>query len=383
MRAWVAVAVLLATVSCTDDPGGQDVDIVAGGGSAGDIDGFVSDLDVRDGRFALVGESEETPTLWTGGDEDLEALPLDGQTFPTGVAVGSTGVVYVLDDAGIWRVEGGQAGLEVADDDAVAAGVVDQPGDIEAIAVDDEDRLLWTAQVVDERAGSERLLHVVRRLEGGQVTDVAGTTSTPAGLSDEDIFAAQENPPAGSQAIGFPLMSPTAAYDLAADATGVYLLGAGYVLQVSPDGELSRVLGAEGRDVPGAPFDDSTPALEQGFVVSERGLSVGDGTIAVLDESLRDEVDADGGFDWTGDFSDSEQALVDRVMSPQDDGDPPYEFGGVAVVAKDGEATTALAHVGAVAVDDGFVYGVGQAGRGEQPGAEAALLVRVPVEDWP
>lgn len=387
----VAVALVMFAACSGDSDSGQEVEVVAGGQDGGRITGFVFDIDVQDDRVAMVGEvGQKAPTLWrVDRPGSVEQVPLVDMAFPTGVAVAPNGAVFVLDSSGIWKVQGTRTELYVGDRDAERASTQTESGDIQAVAVDESGRLLWTQIAEDERRGSDRLLIVVRRLEDGQVTTIAGTErSTTA--PDAVLYAQQESPPAGSRAVEFPMLVPGAAYDLAADSTGVYLLGGGYVLRITPDGTLTKVLGGEGRDVPERPFADEGSALNHGFVVRESGISVDDGRIVVLDGAMSaasavSTTDQDGDFDWLGDFSEDQQALVDRVMSVSAGyaSGPPYRLGGLALLVEDGEATTAAAHVQAAAVDGDWLYVVGQAGRFEDPGPEAAILVRLSLENRP
>jgi len=383
-RGAAAVGTVLLLVGCNGGASdGQSLDVVAGGGgSSGSVEGFVSDLDVRDGRVALVGESRDDVTaLWTIDEPgDVRVTTLSDLGFPTSVAWGVEDDLYVLDEAGIWQVRGGNAELVVGDDSAPTKAPTTEPGAIEAMTVDDAGRLLWTAAVPNPNGAASPGLIVVRRLDDAAAAPelVAGSTDAPV-MDDATIYRQQQNPDAGTPAVGFPMLVPGPQVDLAADADAFYLLGAGYVLRVDADGRLSKVVGGEGRDVPTEPFASQGDALDNGFVPAEGGLSADEGAVAALDTSVSGETDADDAFVWTGDFTESQQDLIDRVVDEGGDG-VPDSLDTVVVVVSDGDVSTAAAHVQAMALDGGQLYVVGQAGRFEATGPEEAIVLRVPVD---
>ncbi|MPZ61123.1 MAG: hypothetical protein GEU93_07475 [Propionibacteriales bacterium] len=382
-----AVAVMLATACGAsgaegdgDGDGDQpaDMQVVAGGSAESRLPGYVTDVDVRDGMMAVIGLRDgETSVLWQVNDGQLEETPLPGMESMTDVAVAPDGSVMVVDASGIWRVSGSDAQLEIADDDAQDTAVRTENGDIRAVAVDGEGRLLWTVVGSEDRTtqadahAKSRHPIVVHRLDGDQVDTVAGS-DRPASNSDEELFDRQQDPPAGTPARGFAMVSPGPDLDLAADSAGVYLLASSYVLTVSPDGSLSKLAGGVDRDAPGRPFTDEGVAQELGMEITERsGISASDGRVVIADFSFTGEFGDNADFAWTGDFTNVQQRLIDKVM----DG-AVHDAG--AVLVEDGHATTAAVHAKAAAIDGDWLYLVGQV----DDDRDQAILVRTRVPDW-
>ena len=375
----VAIALLLGSCGGGGDrersDAGQEVEVVADRGvGSGIVHGLVVDMDVTDGHVALVGESAAgAPTLWRAEPHgSLSARRLPGSDLPSDVAVSSDGTPYVLTTAGIWRIGPAGPELVVASTGTSERATVRERGTIEAMTVDPEGRPIWTATVPDPVDPARPARILVRRLTGGTVELIAGSMRArlPA---DRVIYQQQRNPDSNPRAVGFPMLVPGPVYDVAADAEGTYLLGAGYVLKVDSRGGVSKILGASGRDVPTSPLASPRPAPEHGFEVGDSGgVSADGGNVVVLDLSLAGEVDPEGAFDWTGRFTPGQQQVVDQVVGA-DDGS--RDFDGVALLVHDSAATTALAHVSATAVDSGRLYGVGQVGDLQNPMRLRAIVV--------
>jgi hypothetical protein len=400
-----ATLVLAAVAGCSgDDAGGsedsdgEDVSVVVGGGgSTGSLPGYVTDLDAEQGTVVLSAVADRRPVLWTVRDAgDVGTTELGGVGYPQSVALAPDGTAYVLSDSGeIYRVQNGKTtmvvgdapvGGEPGDPTDPSLGVVDrdgvyhEAGRVSAMTVDDQGRLVWTAvlSVPRDPGQSKKLdsLIVVRRMDGQDVELAAGSDTSPQ-MSAGDVYAQQEDPGSGTPAVGFPMLVPGPTLDLAADGNDLYLLAAGYVLRVDDKGTLSTALGGKGRDVPDAPFESEGSALDHGFTTDPDQVSASDGAFGVLDTSLAGEQSGGDAFDWTGAFTDGQQQVVDQVRRTED-GAGRGDFGNVVLLVRDGEASTAVAHVNGFALDGDTVYVVGQAGElGDDANEQQAILLEV------
>jgi hypothetical protein len=396
---WVVLGGALAVLTTAAGCGGGTLTVVAGGGgSTGSLDGYVTDVDADAGTVVLSAVSDRSPVLWRAdGSGDVATTDLGGVGYPLGVVIAPDHTSYVLGDSGeIWHVQDSQVDMVVGDapvgqqpDDVAdpdvgnvdSDGVYHEAGRVSAMTVDDEGQLVWTAvlHVATDPAQPQRTesLIVVRRMDGSHVELVAGSEQAPA-MADAAVYAQQQDPGSGTPAVGFPMLVPGPSLDLAADDSGTYLLAAGYVLMVDQQGDLSQVLGGQGRDVPSEPFASEGSALDHGFTTDPDHVTASSGTVGVLDTSLAGE-SADGdAFDWSGDFTDGQQQVVDQVLAPEQGGGA-ADFGNVVVLARDGEASTAVAHVNALALDGDTLYVVGQAGELGDVDSEQAILLQLTI----
>ncbi|NDL60735.1 hypothetical protein [Phytoactinopolyspora mesophila] len=407
MSRWLRSAALAGTVpmlfaGCGFFGGeGVEIELIAGGGGDPDgataesirLEGHATDLAVSDGVVHLLaddGPDTERRLVTVEPDGSVSTMAL-GDVQAMHVAAGPTGDVVVATRRVIYRV--GDSDLEplVATEEAgqTEADVV-AAGSIHGVAVDGEDRLIWTETVLAGGPDGDTLpLTRVMRLEAGAVEHVAGADDFE--VSESELAELQVSPPEDVEAVDLPLleMGVNGAVAAAEDGT-VYLGGPRSVLRIDVTGGVSTLLGRGERDLPDGAFDDEREAMDFGGAWFGASIDAGGVAVVAVDNSLADEPVDVRPFDWSGDLGEAAQLVADKIVRQPSGADRTFNlnddrtvYGGVAVVVREGRAATAMAHVEKVALEDTTLYAVGQTR--ERPQGEARdaemLIVRMELPD--
>jgi hypothetical protein len=357
--------------------GGQEVELVAGGGDQTGPTGSAADARLEatslvdmaaaaDGTVRVLAATAAGPVLWTVSPQGaLRRTPVTGlHGSPTQMAVDAGGAVHVVTgQPGVWRVdEGGAAGRVVGDgrlgwspDGAPAGGAA--LGLVGAVAAGPRGELYFAEQTSDP--GTATVVRVVQ--PDGTLRTVAGSRRVPADRRErERAIAAGFRPAPGTPATEV-LLSDTTQRALAVAGDGtLYLTTRGGVLAVR-DGKVSPVLAPHAPDmdtVASEPFEREAQAAEVGLDLAgpqRPDLAVDpQGKLYLAQQALEDQVPE--AFRWTGELGDAEATARSLV-----EGTVGYR---VRRVTPGGEISTAAWGAGEVAAAGDRLYLAARAGDG-------------------
>jgi hypothetical protein len=366
---------------------GQPFEVVAGGGDSVrtndarklKLSGSVQDLEVApDGTaYLLITQAGESHVAQVGPDGAYTEITLQ-RTADVGnqIAVGPDGSVYVNLDIGgpkdaIYRLGPNGSRQQVIDYNSAASTTNGRPaktiGTFGALTVDPQGRLVFAVKVSTKGTSGVMIRRVeangtVRTLAGKPVRFTnfdAAVAATPAAL----------HPPASGKALDW---GTTAAMDISGLATqsdGTIVVetnGAtaswqtGTILAVTPAGAMRQI--AEGTSA--GPAMAPTPFTRDGGIEVlgkiQTGISAADGLLAVATANQPGGRPEGGRYDWTGQYSDGQRAVLDGVSG----------FA-IRLIRADSSVTTAAYGIRS-ALHDGYLYVVA-----ENPVADRLVLGRL------
>lgn len=373
------LAVLAVAAGCSSGEGGQQVEVVAGGGADAaaakaldaKIDGSLRDLEVgSDGVVRLLVDGDKV-AVWEIKGADARKIELD-LTSAEQLAVDKDGTLYVSSGAGLWKVPSsgtaeqivGGAEKGFTPDGQAATGPA---GPISGVALDQDGRVVYTENVT---TGKE-LNALVRRVEDGRIVTVAGSQEVTEGALEKAA-----DPPAGTRATELAL--PGGYYTALAtgDDGTLYVNGKQSVLAIAKDGSVQATVAARN---PGAvksascPFEDEGKAADAAPLLFgpevPPNLSFEGGTLAL--SSWEKGAPPPAAYKWSGEFTKGQQAIVDAVFGA--DNTSTTTWPQIRLVRKDGTITTAAWPARSGGLRDGYLY------LGITDPAQGVLVARVKV----
>ncbi|MFI6320576.1 hypothetical protein ACIBG8_23780 [Nonomuraea sp. NPDC050556] len=335
------LAVLILAGCSGGDPAGQQVEVVA------KVDGSLRDIEVGpDGTPRLLVDG----AVWEVKGGTARKVDL-GLTSAEQLAVAKDGTMYVSSGTGLWQVPpggkaqqivgNGQKGFTPDGQDATGPA-----GPISGVALDQQGRVVYTESLTTGTG----LNALVRRVEGGKIVTVAGTSADGEQAAD---------PPAGTKATSLAL---TGGYytTLASGEDGtLFVNGKQSVLAIAPDGTVQASVA--GRD-PKAVKDAASPFEPEGKATDAAPMLFGPdvppnlsseaGSLAL--SSWEQGTAPPAAYRWTGEFTKGQQAIVDAVFGTENHSTTTWPR--IRLVRKDGTITTAAWSARSAALRNGWLY---------------------------
>jgi hypothetical protein len=330
----VALALAVSCAGCGLFGGdeGQQVEVVAGGGSADSgkatdtrIPGRVVDMAAAGDTVRLLVDGPGGTELWTVKDGSATKVSLDvdrddvGQLAldPSGVphlAVGGQ-VVTIGDDGTLTAVVG--TGRVGRGSDPVPDGTLAADADIfriEGLSFGRDGTLYYS-----EALAVPVSVNVVRAVRDGKITTVAGRRPEPGKLSDPANVALLEssrNPKPGTPATQVLLQGSDPVYLTSAPNDTLYAYAGGQVFAVRPDTTIGLAIGGRAPTsfrVAEKPFADRGEAVNAELRTSEPRLAVDtDGALYAVSTARLDALPE--AFKWRGEYSGSQRHLAEAAQ---------------------------------------------------------------------
>jgi hypothetical protein len=336
-------------------PAGQAFEILAGGGKSAsadraldlDLSGTVEDLEVApDGTAYLLISEDGTARLERIGADGAHTTThlLAARDVGSQLAIGPDGSVYVnlywgdeKKDA-IYRIRPDGTRQPVIGYPAAAVAPGNRSiGVFSALTVDAQGRLVVAVEVSTNGTSGV----VIRRVEAnGTVRTIAGRPArfTNLGAAEQATQSAL-HPPASGKATDWVTTAAMHVRELTTQSDGTIILATSdnlsagdtsTILAVSADGSMHEI--ADGN--PAAPAVAPTPFTREGDIRQLGrllpGLSAADGLLAVATYGKPGTPPQGGRYDWTGDYTDGQRAVLETARGL-----------GIRLIRPDASVTTA------------------------------------------